>query len=402
LCQCFDYVPEEIARPKSIQAPIGTLNAVPHRKVNDPVKLRRLLDAVLMIEADLELSVLLRHLVEEACSLVGARYGALGVLNDNRTGLDQFITVGLTEDQVKLIGKAPTGRGVLGLLITDPAPLRLEDLTAHPDSYGVPAHHPPMTSFLGVPVRSRNDVYGNLYLTDKVGAKKFNDDDQFLAESLATAAGIAIENTRLHERIRAVSVLEDRDRIAKDLHDRVIQRVFAVGVALQGATRLTDLAQVVEKVNEAVDGLEATMTEIRSAVYELGGADIPGGLRQGVLELAAELSPMLGARPLVTFSGPIDNAVPQRIADNLLAVLREALTNAGKHAQATRYFVTLMATDHVTLDVLDNGVGIELAAANAGGMGLKNLRNRAEKLNGTFEVAADDAGGTRLTWRVPI
>jgi len=159
---------------------------------------------------------------------------------------------------------------------------------------------------------------------------------------------------------------------------------------------------MVEKVNEAVDGLEATMTEVRSAVYELGGADIPGGLRQGVLELAAELSPMLGARPLVTFSGPIDNAVPQRIADNLLAVLREALTNAGKHAQATRYVVTLTATDHVNLEVRDNGIGVELATANAGGMGLKNLRTRAEKLNGTFEVRADDAGGTRLTWRVPI
>ncbi|HVA69812.1 MAG TPA: GAF domain-containing sensor histidine kinase [Acidimicrobiales bacterium] len=388
--------------PKARRAPIGTLKAVPHRKVNDPAKLRRLLDAVLMIEADLELSVLLRHLVEEACSLVDARYGALGVLNENRSSLDQFITVGLTEDQEKLIGKPPTGRGVLGLLITDPAPLRLDDLTTHPDSYGVPAHHPPMTSFLGVPVRSRNDVYGNLYLTNKVGAKKFNDEDQFLAEALATAAGIAVENTRLHERIRAVSVLEDRDRIAKDLHDRVIQRVFAVGVALQGATRLTDLAQMVEKVNEAVDGLEATMTEIRSAVYELGGADIPGGLRQGVLELAAELSPMLGARPLVTFSGPIDNAVPQRIADNLLAVLREALTNAGKHAQATRYVVTLTATDHVNLEVRDNGIGVELATADAGGMGLKNLRTRAEKLHGTFEVRADDAGGTRLTWRVPI
>jgi len=241
-----------------------------------------------------------------------------------------------------------------------------------------------------------------LYLTNKVGAKGFDEEDQFLAEALATAAGIAIENARLHERIRAVSVLEDRDRIAKDLHDRVIQRVFAVGVTLQGATRLTDRDQVVAKVNEAVDGLEATMGEIRSAVYELSGADIPGGLRQGVLELVADLSPMLGARPHVSFSGPIDNAVPQRIADNLLAVLREALTNAGKHAQATRYLVTLAVTDHVKLEVVDNGVGVELAAVGAGGMGLKNLRTRAEKLNGTFEVRAEAGGGTRVVWSVPI
>ncbi len=388
--------------PTSLPILVGTLKAVPHRKVNDPVKLRRLLDAILMIEADLELAVLLRHFVEEACSLVKARYGALGVLNDTRTGLEQFITVGLSDDQEQLIGTPPTGRGVLGLLITEPAPLRLDDLTAHPDSYGFPAHHPPMNSFLGVPVRARNDVYGNLYLTDKIGAKRFTDEDQFLAEALATAAGIAIENTRLHERIRAVSVLEDRDRIAKDLHDRVIQRVFAVGVTLQGATRLTDLDQVIQKVNDAVDGLEATMTEIRSAVYELGGADIPGGLRQGVLELTAELSPMLGARPHVSFVGPIDNAVPQRTADNLLAVLREALTNAGKHARATRYVVTLTVTDQVKLEVVDNGVGVELATEDAGGMGLKNLRTRAERLHGTFEVQADEAGGTRVTWCVPI
>jgi signal transduction histidine kinase len=381
---------------------VGTLKAVPHRKINDPVKLGRLLDAMLMIEADLELAVLLRHFVEEACSLVQARYGALGVLNDTRTGLEQFITVGLTHEQEQLIGKPPTGRGVLGLLITEPAPLRLNDLTSHPHSYGFPTNHPPMKSFLGVPVRARNDVYGNLYLTDKIGAKKFTDEDQFLAEALATAAGIAIENTRLYERIRAVSVLEDRDRIAEDLHDRVIQRVFAVGVTLQGATRLTDLDQVVQKINEAVDGLEATMTEIRSAVYELGGAAIPGGLRQGVLELTAELSPMLGARPHVSFFGPIDNAVPQRTADNLLAVLREALTNAGKYAQATRYDVTLTVTDQVKLEVADNGVGVVSKSANAGGLGLKNLRTRAEKLHGTFEVQSDGASGTRLTWCVPI
>jgi signal transduction histidine kinase len=381
---------------------VGTLGAVPHRKINDPVKLRRLLDAVLMIEADLELPVLLRHFVEEACSLVDARYGALGVLNETRSALEQFITVGLSVDEVKKIGHQPTGQGVLGLLISEAAPLRLDDLTTHSNTYGVPADHPPMHSFLGVPVRAHHDVYGNLYLTNKVGAKGFDEEDQFLAEALATAAGIAIENARLHERIRAVSVLEDRDRIAKDLHDRVIQRVFAVGVTLQGATRLTDRDQVVAKVNEAVDGLEATMGEIRSAVYELSGADIPGGLRQGVLELVADLSPMLGARPHVSFSGPIDNAVPQRIADNLLAVLREALTNAGKHAQATRYLVTLAVTDHVKLEVVDNGVGVELAAVGAGGMGLKNLRTRAEKLNGTFEVRAEAGGGTRVVWSVPI
>ena len=211
------------------------------------------MDAVLMIEADVELPVLLRHLVEEACSLVDARYGALGVLNEARTGLEQFITVGLSDAEEEVIGARPTGRGVLGLLITEPAPLRLDDLGTHPDRYGFPADHPPMKSFLGVPVRVRDEVYGNLYLTDKIGADDFSDEDEALAEALALAAGIAIENTRLHDRVRVLSVLDDRDRIARDLHDRVIQRLFAVGMGLQGAERLPERDQVVERVDRAVD-----------------------------------------------------------------------------------------------------------------------------------------------------
>lgn len=376
--------------------------AMPHRKIDDPVKLRRLLDAMLMIEADVELAALLRHFVEEACSLVDARYGALGVLNESRSALEQFVTVGLSADEERAIGARPTGRGVLGLLISEPTPLRLDDLSASSDSYGVPAHHPPMTSFLGVPVRARNAVYGNLYLTNKIGTSTFSDEDEAMAEALAVAAGIAIENTRLHERVRVLSVINDRERIAKDLHDRVIQRVFAVGVTLQQAARLSDTAHVVSKVNTAVDELDATMNEIRSAVFELGGGAIVGGLRQGILDLAAELAPFLGARPKVTFRGPIDNAVPQRTADVILIVVREALTNASKHAQATHYEVTLSVSDHIVLDVVDDGIGIDIDVVNPKGLGLRNLRQRAEKLNGSFKVRPVKTGGTRVTWSVPL
>lgn len=360
------------------------------------------MDAVLMIEADVELELLLRHLVEEACSLVGARYGALGVLNVTRTGLDQFLTVGLSEEDEKLIGLRPTGRGVLGLLITDPEPLRLNDLAAHPDSYGFPAHHPPMTSFLGLPVRSHGAVYGNLYLTDKQGAEDFTDEDVALAEALALAAGIAIENTRLHNQVRLLSVLDDRDRIARDLHDRVIQRIFAVGMTLQGATRLSDLAPVLERVNKAVDDLDTTITEIRTAIFELEDGIDHEGLRHGVFELVGELASMLGSRPEVTFLGPIDTGVPQAVADHLLAVLREALTNAGKHAQASHFAVIISVADRVTLEVIDDGIGMTLPAGDARGMGLQNLHSRAEKLGGTctFQVAL--GGGTHLVWSAPV
>lgn len=381
---------------------MSTISAVPFRKIDDSVKLRRLLEAVLMIEADIELSVLLRHFVEEACDLVDARYGALGVLNEARTGLDQFLTVGLSESEEALIGPRPTGRGVLGLLITEPTPLRLGDLAKHPDSYGVPPHHPPMKSFLGVPVRVRSEVYGNLYLTDKVGAPGFSEEDGALAEALAQAAGIAIENNRLHDRVRILSVSDDRDRIARDLHDRVIQRVFAVGLKLQEAARLRDVDQVVARVDQAVDDLDVTMSEIRTAIYELGVSALPGGLRRGVLEIATELAPMLGVRADVVFHGPVDNAVSQRTADNVLAVLREALTNAGKHAHATRFGVTLSVADEVTLNVVDNGVGIETPLVEGPGLGLVNLRKRAEKLHGVFLVEPLESGGTKVTWSVPV
>jgi signal transduction histidine kinase len=374
---------------------------MPYHDVKDPAKLLRLIDAVLMIEAAVELPLLLRHLIEEACSLVDARYGALGVLNEARTGLEPFITVGLSDAEEEAIGARPTGRGVLGVLIAEPTSLRLADLGSHPDSYGFPSHHPPMKSFLGVTVRVRSTVYGNLYLTDKIGADEFSNQDQALAEALAVAAGIAIENTRLHERVRILSVLDDRDRIARDLHDRVIQRVYAVGMSLQGAVRLSEPDQIVERVNKAVDDLDTTVTEIRTAIFELGNRNITGGLRHSVLELTEEMASSLGARPDVTFNGAVDNTISQRIADSLLAVLREALTNAGKHAKATGYLVTISVADDVSLEVQDNGIGIELSQAVGPGLGLVNLRSRAERLGGTFEIQSGEFG-TRLLWRVPV
>jgi signal transduction histidine kinase len=374
---------------------------VPYTRVNDPEKLRRLMGAVLMITADVELADLLSHLVEEAKSLVGARYAALGVLNETRTGLEQFITVGLSDAEETEIGNRPAGRGVLGLLITEPAPLRLRHLEEHPGRYGFPPGHPPMTSFLGVPVRVRDDVYGNLYLTDKEGAIEFTDEDEALAEALALAAGIAIENQRLHNRVRVMSVLDDRDRIARDLHDQVIQRIYAVGMSLQGAARMPEREQVVDRVSRAIDELDETITQIRSTIFELGDAALPGGLRQAVLQLTEELGETLGVRPVVRFDGPVDNSVPQHLGDHVLAVVREGLTNAGKYAQASRYEVILGVSDRVILELLDDGVGIELPLSKPG-LGLINIRDRAEKLGGSFEIHPRDGGGTRLVWVVPL
>jgi two-component system, NarL family, sensor histidine kinase DevS len=374
---------------------------VPYTRVGDPAKLQRLVAAVLMISADVELSDLLGHLVEEGQSLVGARYAALGVLNPSRTGLEKFVTVGLSEQEQAQIEHHPVGRGVLGLLITDPKPLRIANLAEDPNRYGFPPGHPQMTTFLGVPIRVRNDVYGNLYLTDKVGGGEFTEEDEELAEGLAHAAGVAIENTRLHDRIRVMSVLEDRDRIARELHDRVIQRVYAVGMSLQGAMRLPERGQVVERVSRAVDDLDTTITEIRSAIFELGETSLPSGLRQAVMELANELAPTLGTRAEVRFEGPIDNSVPQHVGDHVLAVVREGLTNAGKHSGSTRFAVNIRVDDEVTVEILDWGRGIELPLTRPG-LGLANLRARAQKLGGAFEIHPGEDGGTRLVWSVPL
>ena len=374
---------------------------MPYLRVDSPEKLRRLLTAVLMITAEIDLDELLAHLVEEARHLAGARYAALGVLNEAGSGLERFLTVGLTEEEEKAIGPRPTGRGVLGLLISDPRPLRIANLADHPQRYGFPAHHPPMTSFLGVPVRVRDEVYGNLYLTEKMGTTEFSEEDEALVEALALAAGVAIENTRLHDRVRVISVLDDRDRIARDLHDRVIQRIFAVGISLQGAARLPDAQEMANRVTAAVDELDATITEIRTAIFELGGSAAPGSIRRALVELADEMAPTLGVRPDVVFSGPVDTLIPHLVADHLLAVAREGLTNASKHAAATKCSVVLSVDENVVLEIIDDGVGTG-DGARPGGLGLVNLRRRAESLGGDMELQPALGGGTRLVWSVPL
>ena len=202
---------------------------MPFHAIEDPDKLKRVLEATLLLEADLDLPVLLAHVIDEARSLTGARYGALGILDSGGTVIVDFLTVGLTSAEEEQIGPRPTGRGVLGLFMDEPRSLRLAHLGTHPDSIGFPAGHPPMESFMGVPIKVRNEVYGSLYLTDKVGAAEFTDEDQSLVEALAVAAGMAIENTRLHQRVQELAVAEDRDRMARDLHDTVVQHLYAVG-----------------------------------------------------------------------------------------------------------------------------------------------------------------------------
>ncbi|HWL37995.1 MAG TPA: GAF domain-containing sensor histidine kinase [Frankiaceae bacterium] len=364
-------------------------------------ELRRLLDAILPVASDLSLPVVLERIVASACGLVGARYGALGVLADDMT-LSEFITVGIDAETIARIGPPPQGHGVLGLLIWDPKPVRLDDITQHVESYGFPANHPPMHSFLGVPVLVRDKVFGNLYLSEKVGAPRFTDEDEELVIGLAAMAGVAIDNARLHDRVREVAVVEDRERIARDLHDTVIQRLYATGLALSATLRYATKPEVVERLTRAIADLDATMRDIRSTIFALQTADRGlHGLRADVLRLVQQSENALGFTPRATFDGLVDSAVPDAIADHLLAALREALTNVAKHARAHRVDVGVTAGDReVVLTVADDGVG--LAADRPPGLGLGNLTERAAVLGGECTVGNRPEGGTVVRWRVPL
>jgi signal transduction histidine kinase len=518
-------------------------------------RLRSLLDAVVGIGTDLDLRSTLERIVVAACHLSDARYGALGVLGGERQ-LVEFITHGIDPRQHAEIGALPTGRGVLGLLIADPRPVRVPDITHHSRSVGFPPHHPPMHSFLGVPIRIRDQVFGNLYLAEKKGAAQFTDDDEEITIALAAAAGVAIENARLYAlaqrrqrwlsataeiitmlsgdastaealalvarrtrevaeaalvavllhdeaagtltvevvdaaepldglvgavlpvaetgfeavltaarqvswehvgkaapwpvpmpELRAVAapfagtqgvllvayageargadellllssfaaqaglaleraqaredreqllVLSDRERIARDLHDVVIQRLFATGLQLQTVANLAPKPEVAARVNAAVDALDSTIRDIRGAIFELRS---PAGesLRAELRALTEAATEPLGFRPNLVLDGPVDSAVRDELRADLLAVVREALSNVVRHAKAKRVDVTLRAQpDRITVTVSDDGCG---GAAERGG--LINLRERAQRHGGDFAITPGDPAGTVLCWSVP-
>ncbi|GAA4098731.1 GAF domain-containing protein [Nocardioides kongjuensis] len=496
-----------------------------HGALDQQARLQLLLDAVVTISADLSLDGVLSRIVAIASRLVDARYAALGVLSAGRQRrLRTFVHHGISADLAAEIGDLPTGHGLLGLIIDRPEPLRLHDIAEHPASYGFPEHHPPMSSFLGVPVRIRDRVFGNLYLTEKAGGGDFTAQDEEIVVALAAAAGVAIENARLYEETttretwalataalgaaladpdpaedpvadlvaqarglagadaawaeitaedgqqqplahsgsdgrgdggpvltvpfapsagttgtlslawspehedryhaldaklvaafaeqaalslqlaearedqRRLAVFEDRDRIGRDLHDLVIQRLFAVGLGLQGATRLVQRPEVAARIEQAVDDLDATIKDIRRAIFGLSSLESDGDVQAEVTRLVDRAAATLKFRPSLSFEGPVRTLVPDEVVPDLLAVLAEGLSNASRHAEATAVQVVLEAGDEVVLTVRDNGRGMSGAVAESG---LANIRARAEQRGGSLTVETGAGGGTALVWAVP-
>jgi signal transduction histidine kinase len=538
--------------------------------VDSQERLRALLDAVVGISSDLDLNSTLDRIVTAACELAGARYGALGVVGPDGKKLARFITHGISPEIITEIGPYPEGHGILGLLIDQPEPIRLADLTQHPASYGFPANHPPMQGFLGVPVRIRDHVFGNLYLTEKADGAEFTEDDEHAVTALAAAAGVVIDNARLYadtERRRrwyevtaeitqlllgefepaealqliarrarevsgavlgavlvveegdlvvetvdgpaglarhvglrmstdrpvvrdvlrgtgaavvddlaelaaangtlaavpeleglgrtifvplppgtrgtagvlmvagehgdlpigdagtdlimmfanqttlaleraaarhdrsALAVLADRDRIARDLHDLVIQRLFATGLQLQGIHRSV-APDVQDRISRAVTDIDATIRDLRASIFELQHQPGRRSLRADVRALVDEYAVTLGFAPRLRFTGPIDSVVPALVRPQILAAVREALSNVARHARATSVTVDItVAAGEVTAQVTDDGIGITSTATESG---LSNLRERAAALGGAVRVAERQPHGTMLELRAPL
>jgi GAF domain-containing protein len=225
---------------------------------------------MLIVGSDLDLHDVLQHIVEAARDLADARYAALGVLDESGMWLTDFITVGIDDETHHRIGALPKGNGILGVLTRDAEPLRLPDLREHEASSGFPPGHPPMRSFLGVPLRVGDRVFGNLYLTDKATSEAFTDIDEELVIGLAAAAGIAIEKARLHSQLQDLALLDDQERIARDLHDHVIGHLFGCGLTLAsvlGRNELDD--RIVEQLHDVLDELDAAIQQIRDTVFRV-------------------------------------------------------------------------------------------------------------------------------------
>lgn len=359
-----------------------------------------LFNAIMSVVADLDLQTTLETIVTTAVNLVEAKYGALGVISA-KGRLQDFFHVGMEENQVRMIGHTPEGRGVLGLLVQYPEPIRLSDLSKHPASFGFPENHPPMKSFLGVPVRVRGEVFGNLYLTEKKDGVEFSVEDEELVIGLAAAAGLAIENARLFSKTQAIAVYEDRERIARDLHDLVIQQLFATGMTLESIARKSAGSNDSEKINQAVDDLDRTIKQIRQSIYALTTPENEGvSLRRRVMHEVEGYTVLLGSTPSITFEGPVDSMTSDRETTQVVAALRELLSNAVRHAQASTVSVVLqIIDDHLALTVSDDGVGIPESVSRSG---LDNLRKRAEAMGGSFETTRRYPSGTQARWMIPL
>lgn len=368
-----------------------------------------LIEAGLTLASELDLGAVLQRIVELAAAITGARYGALGVLGDDRR-IGLFLTTGVSDEQRAAIGDPPVGHGVLGVLIDEATPLRLRDITKDPRSYGFPPHHPQMHSFLGVPVRALGRVFGNLYLTDKIDAEAFSQDDEDALVVLATQAGVAIENARLYEEtrkhqeeLRRLEVLEDRERIAKELHDGVVQSLFAVGMGLQGAAAMAHDAEISARIENAVEDVDRTIRDLRNYIFGLRpGILADRQLDEAIRDLCADLTERSGVVAVANVDEAVAAELASRAAD-VIQLVREGLSNVRRHAEAATVRVSLARGPDglAELRIDDDGKGFDPELVPEG-MGLANLRARVDAMGGSFRIESGSGEGATLIAILPI
>jgi signal transduction histidine kinase len=375
--------------------------------VAERAAIEALSDAVGAVAGVLDLDAVLQLIVDRVRVLVGARYAALAIVSHQRR-IESFITSGITAAERAALGDPPQGHGVLGLIISEGRSIRIPEVSAHPASVGFPPNHPTMHSLLGVPVQLKGRTIGNLYLADKVDAPEFGDDDQRLVELFALHAAIAIENARLHVAVQRLAVVDERDRIGKDLHDGIIQSLYGIALSLEHVPDVvaTDPNDAIGRVDRAIDDVNRTIGDLRGLIVDLH-AEIPE---------PTDLDGMLTAlvEPLRVRHGlDVDLDIATDLADvpglgthartELLLIAREALSNVGRHAQARSVHVGLTHDDgSLRLEVTDDGRGFDPDAAEAAGhFGLSNMRDRAEALGGSYRIEPRAGGGTRIIVRIP-
>lgn len=354
----------------------------------------RLVEAAAAVAGSSDLPDLLRTIVEVAMGLTGARYGALGVLGEHGA-LKDFIHVGMTPEVVKGIGPPPRGDGVLGVITRAEQPVRLAHMSDHPASVGFPPEHPPMDSFLGVPIRIEDSVFGNLYLTEKPGG--FTEEDADVVMSLAIISGSAISTAGLQDRLRIAEVLEERERIARDLHDSIIQDIFATGLGLQSAARATDDEAVRTTIQEAIGQLNQSMESLRRFIYELRPRSVP--FSQRCARMADRLSRQFDVPVEVDCDDLV--GVDEVVTEQIERIIREALANALRHAEPSSVFVKVEHRhDVISVRIRDDGIGFDVGFEHEG-MGLDSMRARAERLGGTLGLFSEPGSGTTVTLTVP-
>jgi len=368
-----------------------------------------LVQAGLALASELSLPAVLQKIVDLATELADARYGALGVLGPDGE-LEDVITSGLSESEGAAIGHLPIGKGILGALITDASPLRLRRIQDDSRSGGFPPHHPPMSSFLGVPITVRGKVYGNLYLTEKRGAEEFTVADERAAVTLAAQAGVAIENARLFEDAEHRLALEERQRLARDLHDSVSQALFSMTLQTRGAQLALEkegmdpAGPVGRRLDDLKELTEGALAEMRMLIFELR----PGAMQEeGLVAAVRKLGQGIAARDalVVDVEAPAERVPLRPLAEEqLYRLTQEALTNVVKHARAQRVWVRIApceASGGLVLEVVDDGVAFDPSLPRPGHLGLRTMADRAESLGGGLEILSQPGEGTTVRAVIP-